>query len=200
MKLLVLASQSPRRKELLEKAGFRFQTLSVKVSEFIEKNLKIEDAILALVRRKSEAAQEAAKLLKLHSYILLTADTVVVIDNQVLGKPIDEAEAVDFLAKLSGKTHRVMTGVGLYDESSGQFVGQVDTTKVQFETLTSDQIAQYVATGEPMDKAGAYAIQGGAASFVARIDGDFNTVVGLNVQTVEKLLKENGWEVDRVSP
>lgn len=152
-----------------------------------------------LARQKSEAALLQDKSLKLGNFVILTADTVVVLNDEVLGKPETASEAVEFLVKLSGQTHRVMTAVGLYDSESGRFVADVDSTKVEFRQLSMVEIEEYVKTGEPMDKAGAYAIQGLASKFVVRTIGSYDTVVGLPIKTVEKLLQENGWVVERVN-
>lgn len=154
---------------------------------------------MTLARQKSEAALLELKSLKLDNFLVLTADTIVVLQDEVLGKPETADQAVEFLVKLSGKTHRVMTAVGLYDSQSERFVADVDSTKVEFRQLSKTEIEEYVKTGEPMDKAGAYAIQGLASKFVVRIVGSHDTVVGLPIKTVEKLLQENGWVVERVS-
>lgn len=193
MRTLILASQSPRRRELLESAGFTFNTLSVKVSEFIEKNLTLEDALMRLAERKSEAALEQYKYLNSGEYLVLTADTVVVLGSEILGKPESPSQAVEFLNKLSSKTHRVMTAISLFDSKEGRTVSAVDTTKVEFRKLTDQEIQHYVDSGDPMDKAGAYAIQGEARKFVKNLEGELDNVVGLPVKLLLRLLSENGW-------
>ena len=197
MRTLVLASQSPRRKELLERAGFSIRTLSVNISEFLEKNVTLEEALVRLARRKSEAALASPNLPKAQDILVLTADTIVALGDEVFGKPETPFEAVEILGKLSGKTHRVMTAVGLFDVETKVWAPGVCTTKVEFRNLSGDEIRAYVATGDPMDKAGAYAIQGEARKFVCKVDGPIDNVVGLPVDLVERLLKENGWIVAR---
>ncbi len=197
MHQLVLASQSPRRKELLEKAGFEFHTLTVEVSEILEKNLTLEASIMSLARKKSQAALDSPNLLNFKNFLLLTADTVVALESDVLGKPGDGAQAVEFLSRLSGKTHRVITAVCLVAEGSDNFATDFCSTTVHFRKLSSLEIQDYVASGEPMDKAGAYAIQGGARKFVTSIEGPLDNVIGLPVSLIEKLMRENGWTVRR---
>ncbi len=198
MHQLVLASQSPRRKELLEKAGFDFHTLTIEVSEILEKNLTLEDSLMALACKKAKALLDSGKLAKFKSFLVLSGDTVVVLDNQVLGKPENTVQAVEFLGRLSGKTHRVITAVSLVaSENLAHFVTGYCTTKVIFRELSKSEIVDYVATGEPMDKAGAYAIQGIAKKFVVSIDGPLDNVVGLPIELVKELMRKHGWTVGR---
>lgn len=198
MHQLVLASQSPRRKELLEKAGFEFHTLTVEVSEILEKNLTLEDALMALARKKSQALLDSGKLAKLKNFLVLSGDTVVVLGERVLGKPESKAQAIEFLSDLSGQTHRVITAVSLVAaEDVSHFATGFCVTKVSFRALSTTEIHDYVATGEPMDKAGAYAIQGLAKNFVVSVDGPLDNVVGLPVDLVNKLMRDNGWTVGR---
>lgn len=197
MHILVLASQSPRRKELLERAGFQFQTLPVEVSEILEKNLNLKDALMALARRKADAAVVSDKTLKSKDILVLAADTVVVIDSEVLGKPKDFGQAVEYLHKLSGKRHSVITAICLKDLKTGQVVTSSCETFVQFRSLSENEIQEYVQTGEPMDKAGAYAIQGKAKIFVASIDGPLDNVIGLPVDLFKQLLEKHDWSISR---
>lgn len=196
MRKLVLASQSPRRKELLEKAGFRFHTCSVNLSEFLEKNLTLEDALRNLAMRKVQAVIDAPNLLKTKDNLILGSDTVVVLEGEVLGKPRDPAEAERFLSRLSGQRHRVMTSIALFDQQTNVWDSAVQTSWVNFRKLSGLEISEYVATGEPMDKAGAYAIQGGASGFVERLEGSMDNVIGLPVSLFQELLGKNGWNVD----
>lgn len=196
MRKLVLASQSPRRKELLEKAGFRFHTCSVNLSEFLEKNLTLEDALRNLAMRKVQAVIDAPNLLKTKDNLILGSDTVVVLEGEVLGKPRDPAEAELFLSRLSGQRHRVMTSIALFDQQTNVWDSAVQTSWVNFRKLSGLEISEYVATGEPMDKAGAYAIQGGASGFVERLEGSMDNVIGLPVSLFQELLGKNGWNVD----
>lgn len=196
MKLLILASQSPRRKELLERAGFEFQALPIEVSEILEKNLTLEDALMALAEKKAKACVESGKLAKFQEYLVLAGDTVVVLENEVLGKPSSTQQAVEFLNKLSDKTHRVITAVCLVDEV-GLVARDFAETKIKFRKLSAIEIEEYVQSGEPMDKAGAYGIQGLASKFVEKMEGPYDNVVGLPVEVVQRLIQENGWHVSK---
>ena len=178
---LVLASQSPRRRELLTTAGFVF---SVRVRP-VEEVREPEEAPEAYVRRLAEAKADAAW--EGREEIVLAADTVVVLDQEVLEKPNDAGDAHRMLRLLSGREHTVITGICLR-HPGGRIVDHVSTA-VRFKLLNDAEIAQYVASGEPMDKAGAYAIQGLASKFVERIDGCFFNVVGLPVSTVYRYLQ-----------
>lgn len=169
---IILASQSPRRKELLKLLGHPFTVQVASVDETME-DLPVEQAVAALSRRKATAI-EAGK-----DRIVIGADTVVVLEKTVLGKPKDEEEAARMLRSLSGRTHQVMTGVCVMRGT--QVLTHTEITQVKFRVLTEAEIRDYVATKEPMDKAGAYGIQGGAARFVESIVGDYYNVVGLPV-------------------
>lgn len=147
-------------------------------------------AVCELARRKAQAVASAGV-----DKLVLTADTLVFADGEALGKPRDEAEARAMLARLSGRTHQVATGVGLVgpDGRGGTRVeAEAASTRVRFRTLDPTEIEAYVATGEPLDKAGAYAIQGGAAAFVASIEGSWDTVVGLPLDVVRRLIARFG--------
>lgn len=182
---LVLASQSPRRKELLTLLGQPFRVQVASVDETME-DLPIEQAIARLSYRKAAAIGADA------DQIVIGADTVVVLDGKVLGKPADAEDAVRMLQSLSGKTHQVMTGVCVL--KGERALTHTEVTEVTFRPLTDREIRDYVATKEPMDKAGAYGIQGGAARFVEGIRGDYYTVMGLPVcrlgLMLEKLMEE----------
>lgn len=195
---LVLASQSPRRHELLEKAGFEFSAFPVKVSENIDENLNPEVQVQDLALRKANACLDQYKHLKLQDNLIIAADTMVFLGSKSLGKPRDFSEAVEFLNRLSGKTHRVMTGLALLlpTDQSPPWVGHA-VTEVTFRDLSLEEIHAYVATGEPMDKAGAYGIQGGGQKFVSSKSGSWSNVVGLPLEILELALKERGWNVDR---
>lgn len=198
MHQLVLASESPRRKFLLEKAGFLFQTFSVKVSENLEKNLNVNEQILTIARTKGEAAWKSYKPLNSLPYLLLSADTMVVYENQALGKPVDKEDARQTLRLLSGKKHFVVTALCLVDSQKNsphlplKFIESVCTTEVFFKTLSETEIEDYLNTSEPYDKAGSYGIQGLASKFVDRIHGDFENVVGLSTEYFAEMLKKNG--------
>jgi septum formation protein len=178
---LILASQSPRRSELLTTAGFTFTVRSRPVEEIRAPGELPEHYARRLARAKAEAAWEG------RDEIVLGADTIVVLGLEVLEKPSDAAEARAMLAKLSGSEHIVITGVCL--RHAGGVVVSSESTRVRFIRLTAQQIADYVASGEPMDKAGAYAIQGLASKFVDRIEGCYFNVIGLPLSWVYQNLK-----------
>jgi len=182
---LVLASASPRRAELLTSAGFTFEALAVDADEY----LRPGEAPPAYVRRLAgEKSARGLDLLRDRDVIVLGADTAVVLDGEILGKPRDDADARAMLRRLSGQRHEVLTGVSL--RTAGDEMGLVEATSVWFARLTPDAIAWYVSTGEGRDKAGAYAIQGLASRFIPRIDGSYSNVVGLPVAAVAGLLQE----------
>ena len=197
MHTLVLASQSPRRKELLERAGFEFTVASVEISEIPNENLNLHDQIRDLARRKAEALVESPKLTKSPGILLLSSDTVVVLDDEIIGKPRDAGESELYVRRLSGRTHRVITGICLWDLDSGRRALAHEEARVEFRALSDAEVRAYVATGEGLDKAGAYGAQGLGAALIARIDGALDCVMGLPVPLVEKTLNENGWRVAR---
>jgi len=183
--MLVLASASPRRRELLAQAGFSFEVQPADINEDLQQG---EDAIAYVTRLAREKA-EAAFALRAASdaeLVVLGADTTVCVDRQILGKPQSPEDAARMLQLLSGRTHRVITGVALV--SAGQTQVAAEVTAVQFLSVSEQEIASYIATGEPMDKAGAYAIQGRAARWIPRIDGCYFNVVGLPIALVSTLL------------
>lgn len=199
MHQLVLASQSPRRSELLTQAGYKFTVDSLKVSELFDKNLNLEAALMAVAGRKASVLAGSGKYLKGQGFLILGADTIVVLDGQVLGKPNNARHAEEILGLLSGKTHSVMTGITVFDVDLGRSVSAFDQTKVRFHDLTDQQIKAYVATGEPLDKAGAYGIQGGAQIFVAERIGSWSNVVGLPLELWETMVQKNGWNIARTT-
>lgn len=181
--MLILASRSPRRAELLRAAGILFEVLAADVDE----TPLPDEAPVAYVERLAIAKASAVLALRPEARVL-GADTTVTIDDDILGKPVDEADAMRMLRKLSGKVHIVHTGVALV---SGRGVeSAVDTTRVWFDAMTDEDISWYVATGEPVDRAGAYAIQGFASRFIPRIEGSYSNVVGLPVAMVSSILKK----------
>lgn len=179
--MLVLASKSPRRQQILRDAGIPFL---VRAGEIAEVRLAVETAE-DYVRRLAEEKAFAVPISQ--GEVILGADTVVVIDEEVLEKPRDSADAAHMLAQLSGREHEVMTGFCLRTESSR--IVEVAATRVQFVRLTPEEIASYIESGEPMDKAGAYGIQGLASKFIERIQGCYFNVVGLPIATVYRRLK-----------
>lgn len=195
---LILASESPRRRQLLETAGFVFDVHSVKVSEIPDKNLNIDEQILEIAGRKAKAAFSELKQKVSSDFLLLTADTMVVYHNQTLGKPRNAEEAHEFLKLLSGQTHEVKTGLCVIESTHSRKVSHIETSQVTFRPLSEDDIRTYIQSGEPMDKAGAYAIQGLGGNFVTKLAGDYDNVVGLPVKAFENLLAKMNWPVKRV--
>jgi septum formation protein len=183
--MLVLASASPRRQELLRNAGIPFE---VQPANILEEPLLGEPAKDCAERLAREKALAVAK--QRPRDIVLAADTVVVIDGHILGKPSGSADAARMLRMLSARDHQVITGVCIV--LSGQPSGASETTKVTVSEIPEKEIADYVATGEPMDKAGAYAIQGIASRWIPRIEGDYSNVVGLPVALVWRMLRASG--------
>lgn len=196
---LILASASPRRAELLRAAGYQFDTLAVDLDERLKAGETPEAYVARLAREKSAAAMQryAARAQQachgpdrdaLHDIVVLGADTTVVVDGEILGKPADDGDAAAMLRKLSGRAHEVLTGISLRT-SSGEW-GRVEQTRVYMTELSADDIAWYVASGEGRDKAGGYAVQGLASRFIPRLDGSYSNVVGLPVATVEVALRD----------
>jgi len=185
--MLVLASASPRRRELLTQAGFTFE---IHPAHIPEDPLPNEDPIAyvtRLARQKAEAVFAALSKASAPSLVVLGSDTTVTLDNHILGKPENEEDAARMLRLLSGRTHRVVTGVAIVTELRTEVAAEV--TAVQFLTLSEKEIRDYIATGEPSDKAGAYAIQGHAARWIPRIEGCYFNVVGLPISLVSTLLQ-----------
>ena len=192
--MLVLASASPRRAMLLNEGGYTFEVVTASVLEDLPEGMSPEIGVRQLAVRKAQAG--LTRWLELgggKSDVALGADTMVVLDAQILGKPTTPAEAEEMLQRLSGRTHVVLTGVALMD-GSGRLVANVVETVVRFHELGADDIKAYVASGEPMDKAGAYGIQGGARKFVASIQGSLTNVIGLPMEYLSEQLKAWGIE------
>lgn len=179
--MLILASQSPRRRELMGLFGLPFEIRTKEIDETLEAGISVSEAVANLSRRKAEAIERSP------ADIVIAADTVVVLDGQALGKPRDEADARKMLCRLSGKTHQVMTGLTVLQGERA--VSCTEITQVTFGKLTQQQIDDYIRTGEPMDKAGSYGIQGKAALFVEGISGDYYNVVGLPVCRLGGILR-----------
>lgn len=186
--MIYLASQSPRRQELLAQLGVRYETIDAAVHEQLQAGESPEQYVSRVAREKAGAG-----LLKLGGQaqaIVLGADTDVVIDGDVLGKPEDAGQAAALLRRLSGRTHQVHTAVWLV--SAGRECSAAVSTDVRFAALSDSEIADYIATGEPFGKAGAYAIQGRAAAFIAGINGSYSGVMGLPLHETSVLLRNFG--------
>ena len=187
---LILASASPRRAELLQQVDIPFRRVVSGVDEDLQDPADPDEHVRELSRRKAE---DVAK--DLSSGVVLGADTIVVLDEHILGKPVDEKEAAEMLAMLSGRTHQVYTGLTLIDAARDVSVSHVEITEVTFRELYKDEITGYVATGEPMDKAGAYGIQGRGALLVSGIKGCYFNVVGLPLASLLDLIRRLETEV-----
>ncbi|HOL09359.1 MAG TPA: Maf family protein [Bacillota bacterium] len=185
MKEITLASASPRRAELLKQVGLSFRVVPSDVDESLIQHNSPEDLVLQLAKLKAEnvAAQ-------IESGYVIGADTVVVLDEEILGKPRGTTEAITMLTMLSGKEHSVYTGLAVIDLPENRVFAEVVETKVKFRELSQKEIEEYVASGEPFDKAGAYGIQGRGAIFVERIDGCYFNVVGLPISKLIVMLQK----------
>ncbi|MBS1815170.1 MAG: septum formation inhibitor Maf [Acidobacteria bacterium] len=185
---LILASASPRRRDLLAQAGLTFTVQTADIDESLRTG---EDPVTYTTRlAREKAAAVFAKLDNTADVIVLAADTTVAIDDHILGKPADAADAARMLRLLQGRKHQVMTGVALM--SADETKVHCETTDVFFAPMTEEEIAGYIAGGEPMDKAGAYGIQGRAARWITRIEGDYANVVGLPLAATCNLLHRMG--------
>lgn len=182
----ILASASPRRKEILENAGYKFSIFKSDIDE----NIGVDDPQLLVRELSVLKACDIGRRLDFDC-IVIGADTVVSIDGEILGKPKDEEDAFLMLKKLSGRQHSVFTGVCVLNKYTGIVISKCDETKIRFRSITDNQIRDYIKTGEPFDKAGSYAIQGEAAKFVLETDGEFDNVVGFPVKLFEELLEES---------
>ncbi|MCM2359813.1 MAG: Maf family nucleotide pyrophosphatase [Geobacteraceae bacterium] len=184
---IILASASPRRAELLASAGVEFEVFAGNIPEEPLPGETPPDHVVRLAREKAMdvAARVAGRF-------FIGADTVVVCDGEIMGKPKDAADAARMLFKLSGVPHSVITGYAIFDRERGDAISEAVTTRVYFKHLYPEEISAYIATGCPFDKAGAYAIQGGAAHMVQRIDGSYTNVVGLPLCEVVEALRRIG--------
>jgi septum formation protein len=186
---LILASASVRRAEILRDAGYHFSVLSSTIDETPFAGESPQDLVLRLAEAKAELAAARAS----GPAILIAADTEVVLDGQIFGKPRSSDDARRMLTKLSGRSHSVLTGVAVVRLPDAERISFVETTRVEFAPLSDEEIARYLATGEPYDKAGAYAIQGYAARYIPRIEGCYFNVVGLPLSRLQQALTELGW-------
>ncbi len=183
---LVLASSSPRRAEILRAVGWPFEVAAANIDETARGGEEVSEYVERLACEKAEAVAEGRA-----SGLVVGADTVVAVGGQVLGKPADAEDARRMLRLLGGRWHDVLTGVALVRAETREVLVAHELTRVRFAPLTEAEIDWYVATGEPADKAGAYAVQGRAALFIEEIEGDYWNVVGLPVRLVYKLAEES---------
>ena len=186
MKKLLLASSSPRRKELLEEAGFLFVVHPSSIKEILNPSLSARDNALKLAKEK--ALNVTTKV----QGVVLAADTIVVLNKEIIGKPRDEEDAIHILTKLSKKIHEVITAFTVYDTKMKKGTSKAVSTHVKFKKISEQQIKDYVKQFKPFDKAGAYAIQESEGSFIEKIEGSFTNVMGLPVDEVVEILTEYG--------
>jgi septum formation protein len=184
---LILASSSPRRRELLQTLGLPFTVMTSDVDESTQPGMSPEAVVEELALRKARAVAS-----RLDAGVVLGSDTVVVLDGHILGKPADEPDAFRMLSALQGREHTVYSGVALIDAATGRLEVAHSKTVVRIRPLTEREIRAYIATKEPMDKAGSYAIQGIGSTLVESIEGDYFTVVGLPLCLTANLLSRFG--------
>ncbi|MCB0349341.1 MAG: septum formation protein Maf [Bdellovibrionales bacterium] len=192
---LVLASQSPRRKEILQNANIPLHTFSSEISENLNENMSLDDALQELSRRKASAVIEKYASLWSRPTIVLSADTVVVLDDDILGKPKDRAHAKSHLTRLSGRTHAVKTAFCLWNLDTKEVFTDCVTSKVEFKVISPEELEAYLDTDEPYDKAGAYGIQGMGRSFVSSHDNSFFNIMGLPIERVLEVLSTKDWKI-----
>ena len=185
---LILASCSPRRSELLTAAGIPFESVSPDVDESVD--CPAEEAVVLLSARKAKAVARSHP-----GRLILAADTLVALNGTVLGKPAGPEDSVRMLRLLSGRTHQVYTGVSVLSPSGELFTGS-DRSDVTFCSIPDDEIFSYVRSGEPLDKAGAYALQGRASLWISRLEGSYSSVIGLPLYLVRQLLLRSGYHFD----
>lgn len=182
MREIILASDSPRRRELIAKLGIPYKCVSANIDETMDITLGLEDALCDLASKKAYAVYDSHK-----ESMIIGADTIVTLDNLILGKPKNKEDAKYMLQKLSGRTHKVLTGVCiLYNNEKITFC---DSSEVTFYPLSDEEINDYINSGEPMDKAGAYGIQGYGSLIVQSIKGDFYSVMGLPVARIFRTIR-----------
>ncbi len=187
---MILASASPRRKEILENFGFSFKTIVKNIDEISDKT-RAEEKILEIAEKKARAAA-----IDFPDENVVGADTVVVVDGKILGKPEDKKEAFSMLKSLSGRSHEVITAFSFININKNISYSDYEITKVYFKNLTDDEINWYINTKEPMDKAGAYGIQGKGAFFVEKIEGDFFSVMGFPLGKFVRFLNKTGFNLN----
>ena len=186
-KRITLASSSPRRKALLQEVGLSFDIYHSNIDEDIKKGESPTEHCLRLAEEKTKAAAKKVK-----NCWILGADTIVFIDNSILGKPSDIKEAKEMLSLLSGRYHKVVTAFCILNASTGKKVKRVVESRVKIKNLTDKEIADYIKTGEPLDKAGAYAVQGIGSFMIESIEGSYTNVVGLPMEELKETLEEMG--------
>lgn len=190
---IYLASRSPRRGELLRQIGVNFEVLPSDINEDVVPGEAPEHYVLRLAREKAVACAQAILTHRLSAMPVLAADTTVCADGEILGKPENDTDAAAMLRKMSGRWHSVHTGIAMAENDHIEVL--LSSTQVEMKTLTEAEIAAYVASGEPRDKAGAYGIQGLAGAFISRIEGSYSGVMGLPLFETAQLLQKFGIKV-----
>ena len=187
MRRIILASTSPRRRELFKKLGVSFEVVASDYEEDMTLALPPRELAIHLAQGKAEAVARTHQ-----DAIVIGADTFLAFEGRVIGKPRDASQAASMLSALSGKAHAVLTGFAVIDIENGKKIIGIEEALVYFKHLSSGDITGYIESGEPLDKAGAYAIQGIGAKLVERIEGDYDSIVGLPVERIRKALEELG--------
>ncbi len=187
-KKIILASQSPRRKWLLEQIGLEFDIIPSNFDEDIENKKFSKKLIESLAYEKAKEVSQRID----DKALIIAADTVVILGEQILGKPVDEADATKMLQKLSGQTHKVITAIAIIDKYEEKTLLNSTISKVKFKKLSEREISDYIKTGEPMDKAGSYGIQAYGSLFVEKVEGCYNNIVGLPLNLLCEMLKSFG--------
>lgn len=190
MKTIILASASPRRKEILENTGLKFKVVKSNFKEYVDQNLKPHEFVKKLSLEKAKVVFENYK-----DAIVIAADTIVVSRGKILGKPKDEKEAQKMLELLSNKSHLIITGFTIISSDLKRPITKSEDTKIYMKKITGKEIESYIRTREFVDKAGAYAIQGKARKFIEKIDGDLFNAIGLPLKSLMKELKKLGVEM-----
>lgn len=188
---IVLASLSPRRKALLEQLNIEFEIIASNIEEKIEASMSPEEVVKSLAYQKAKNVAEGLK----QDCLVIGADTIVVIDDKILGKPSNEQDAYDMLRLLSNREHRVITGVCIVNSADNTYYVENDVSYIKMREISDNEIKEYIKNGEPFDKAGSYAIQGLSGIFVEKINGSYSGIVGLPVYIVDKLLKKFGVKI-----
>lgn len=192
---LILASGSPRRRELLQQLNLDFQVITRDVDESFSKDHLPEQVVQDLASRKAASIAD-----QYEQAVIIGSDTLVILDGEILGKPRDPQDALDMLTRLSGREHQVNTGIAIYDvvnHRTERIITDVSSTKVTMRLLTKEQIKAYIQTGEPLDKAGAYGIQGKGACLIEKINGCYFNVVGLSLVLLDQMMGRLGYSLQQ---
>ena len=202
MKQLILASQSPRRKSLLAQLGYQFTTQAADIDESVQSNETAKNYVLRLAQQKAKVIFATLSAQQQEESVVIGSDTSVVIEGEILGKPLNEADCIATLLRLENKQHQVLTAIAVVSQdqaNKNETMSQLVETQVQFKALTVDEIKRYWQTGEPCDKAGSYAIQGIGGQFVTTIKGSYSAVVGLPLYETAQLLAQVGLPTNLVA-